>query len=44
MTTTNDRPPQPHATAQQVEAARRDSKLAQVLSRDSETESYDDDR
>ncbi len=34
--------PQPHATAEQVEAARHDSKLAQVLYHDWEAESYDD--
>ena len=32
----------PHATAEQVEAARHDSKLAQVLYHDWEAESYDD--
>ena len=42
MTTTNDPSPQPHATAEQVEAARHDSKLAQVLYHDWEAESYDD--
>src|ERR1700732_3358398 len=42
MTTTNDPSPQPHATAEQVEAARQDSKLAQVLYHDWEAESYDD--
>src|SRR6202023_3021524 len=41
MTTTNDPPPQPHATAEQVEAARHDSKLAQVLYHDWEAENYD---
>jgi ubiquinone/menaquinone biosynthesis C-methylase UbiE len=41
MTTTNPAP-QPHATAEQVEAARHDSKLAQVLYHDWEAESYDD--
>jgi ubiquinone/menaquinone biosynthesis C-methylase UbiE len=34
--------PNPHATAEQVEAARYDSKLAQVLYHDWEAESYDD--
>jgi ubiquinone/menaquinone biosynthesis C-methylase UbiE len=34
--------PNPHATAEEVEAARRDSKLAQVLYHDWEAESYDD--
>ena len=34
--------PIPHATAEQVEAARHDSKLAQVLYHDWEAESYDD--
>jgi len=34
--------PNPHATAEQVEAARNDSKLAQVLYHDWEAESYDD--
>lgn len=34
--------PNPHATAEQVEAARTDSKLAQVLYHDWEAESYDD--
>jgi ubiquinone/menaquinone biosynthesis C-methylase UbiE len=42
MTTTNDPLPQPHASAEQVEAARHDSKLAQVLYHDWEAESYDD--
>jgi ubiquinone/menaquinone biosynthesis C-methylase UbiE len=41
MTSTNP-VPQPHATAEQVEAARHDSKLAQVLYHDWEAESYDD--
>jgi len=40
MTSTDT--PQPHATAEQVEAARHDSKLAQVLYHDWEAESYDD--
>ncbi len=35
-------PSTPHATAEQVEAARHDSKLAQVLYHDWEAESYDD--
>ncbi|OBB84515.1 class I SAM-dependent methyltransferase [Mycobacterium sp. 852002-30065_SCH5024008] len=34
--------PTPHATAEQVEAARHDSKLAQVLYHDWEAESYDE--
>ncbi|MCW2653902.1 MAG: SAM-dependent methyltransferase [Mycobacterium sp.] len=34
--------PNPHATAEQVEAARHDSKLAQVLYHDWEAETYDD--
>ena len=34
--------PNPHATAEEVEAARHDSKLAQVLYHDWEAESYDD--
>ena len=34
--------PNPHATAEQVEAARHDTKLAQVLYHDWEAESYDD--
>jgi SAM-dependent methyltransferase len=43
MTTTSQDPvPQPHATAEQVEAARHDSKLAQVLYHDWEAERYDD--
>src|SRR3954470_6280256 len=37
-----DAAPNPHATAEQVEAARQDSKLAQVLYHDWEAESYDD--
>ena len=36
------RSPNPHATAEQVEAARHDSKLAQVLYHDWEAETYDD--
>ena len=43
MTSTQDLPAaQPHATAEQVEAARHDSKLAQVLYHDWEAEGYDD--
>ena len=43
MTTTSHDPvPQPHATAEQVEAARHDRKLAQVLYHDWEAENYDD--
>ena len=34
--------PNPHATAEQVEAARHDSKLAQVLYHDWEAETYDE--
>ncbi|BCI90029.1 hypothetical protein NIIDMKKI_52350 [Mycobacterium kansasii] len=34
--------PNPHATAEQVEAARHDSKLAQVLYHDWEAENYDE--
>lgn len=37
-----DPAPNPHATAEQVEAALKDSKLAQVLYHDWEAESYDD--
>ncbi len=37
-----DAAPNPHATAEQVAAARLDSKLAQVLYHDWEAESYDD--
>jgi hypothetical protein len=37
-----DPAPTPHATAEQVEAARHDSKLAQVLYHDWEAEIYDD--
>ena len=37
-----DLAPQPHATAEQVEAARHDSKLAQVLYHDWEAENYDE--
>ncbi|MEO8814681.1 MAG: class I SAM-dependent methyltransferase [Mycobacterium sp.] len=39
---TTDPAPNPHATAEQVEAAWRDSKLAQVLYHDWEAESYDE--
>ena len=51
MTSTNQTPdvaagaaqaPNPHATAAEVEAARHDTKLAQVLYHDWEAESYDD--
>ena len=37
-----DPAPNPHATVEQVEAARHDSKLAQVLYHDWEAETYDD--
>ena len=37
-----DAPPNPHATKEQVEAARHDSKLAQVLYHDWEAETYDE--
>ena len=37
-----DAVPNPHATAEQVEAARHDSKLAQVLYHDWEAENYDE--
>jgi SAM-dependent methyltransferase len=37
-----DAAPTPHATAEQVEAARHDSKLAQVLYHDWEAETYDE--
>ena len=40
--TSTDPAPQPHATAEQVEAARHDSKLAQVLYHDWEAENYDE--
>ena len=40
--TAADAAPMPHATAEQVEAALKDSKLAQVLYHDWEAESYDD--
>ncbi len=40
--TSSDPAPNPHATAEEVEAARHDSKLAQVLYHDWEAESYDD--
>ena len=36
-----DPAPTPHATAEQVEAARHDSKLAQVLYHDWEASTYD---
>lgn len=39
---TTDPAPNPHATAEQVEAARHDSKLAQVLYHDWEAENYDE--
>jgi ubiquinone/menaquinone biosynthesis C-methylase UbiE len=43
MTSTDSNPaPNPHATAEEVEAARHDTKLAQVLYHDWEAESYDD--
>jgi SAM-dependent methyltransferase len=38
----SDPEPTPHATAEQVEAARHDSKLAQVLYHDWEAENYDE--
>ncbi|MGZ4515742.1 MAG: class I SAM-dependent methyltransferase [Mycobacterium sp.] len=41
-TSSTDAIPNPHATAEQVEAARHDSKLAQVLYHDWEAESYDE--
>lgn len=41
-TSSTDAVPNPHATAEQVEAALRDSKLAQVLYHDWEAESYDE--
>lgn len=37
-----DAAPNPHATAEEVEAARHDSKLAQVLYHDWEAENYDE--
>ena len=40
--TSTDPAPNPHATAEQVEAARHDSKLAQVLYHDWEAENYDE--
>lgn len=40
--TSTDPAPQPHATAEQVAAARHDSKLAQVLYHDWEAENYDE--
>ena len=42
MTTTGDPAPNPHATAEQVQAARRDPKLANVLYHDWEAGSYDE--
>lgn len=42
MTTIDGPAPNPHATAEQVEAALTDTKLAQVLYHDWEAESYDD--
>ena len=41
-TSSTDAVPNPHATAEQVEAARHDSKLAQVLYHDWEAENYDE--
>ena len=41
-TSSTDAVPNPHATAEQVEAARHDSKLAQVLYHDWEAETYDE--
>ncbi|OJZ75159.1 SAM-dependent methyltransferase [Mycobacterium paraffinicum] len=41
-TSSTDAVPNPHATAEEVEAARHDSKLAQVLYHDWEAESYDE--
>ena len=41
-TSSTEAVPNPHATAEQVEAARHDSKLAQVLYHDWEAESYDE--
>ena len=40
--TSTDPAPNPHATAEQVEAALKDTKLAQILYHDWEAESYDD--
>lgn len=40
--TSSDPAPNPHATAEEVEAARHDSKLAQVLYHDWEAENYDE--
>jgi SAM-dependent methyltransferase len=40
--TSTDPAPRPHASAEQVEAARHDSKLAQVLYHDWEAEAYDE--
>ena len=42
LTSSTDAVPNPHATAEQVEAARHDSKLAQVLYHDWEAENYDE--
>ena len=42
MLADDDPGPNPHATAEQVEAARHDSKLAQVLYHDWEAETYDE--
>jgi len=42
MTTVDDPAPNPHATAEQVEAARGDPKLANVLYHDWEADSYDE--
>src|SRR6201988_1803092 len=41
-TSSTDAVPNPHATAEEVEAARHDSKLAQVLYHDWEAETYDE--
>ena len=41
-TSSTEAAPNPHATAEQVEAARHDSKLAQVLYHDFEAETYDE--
>src|SRR6202043_108099 len=41
-TSSTDAVPNPHATAEQVEAARHDSKLAQVVYHDWEAENYDE--
>ncbi len=42
MSTEGDPAPNPHATAEEVEAARHDRKLANVLYHDWESQSYDD--